>query len=149
MDEAARTAALARLTPLLGEWTLESPVSPDLRGRAAFEWTLGGQYMLGRTEVPDSGVPDSITVISVNDDGESYTQHYFDSRGVVRVYEMTFGADGWTLLRERPDFSPLSFHQRYIGELADDGESILGRWEKSYDGSDWELDFELNFRRPG
>jgi hypothetical protein len=41
--------------------------------------------------------------------GGGYIQHYFDSRGVG------------TLTREKADFSPLPFSQRYTGTFSDDG----------------------------
>ena len=72
----------------------------------------------------------------------------FDSRGVVRVYAMTFGDGAWTLQRTRPDFRPLSFAQRFLGTFTADGNTIDSRWESSQDGgATWELDFELTFRR--
>ena len=49
--------------------------------------------------------------------------------------------------RHTPDFSPLPFHQRWLGAFSADRETIQGRWEKSPDGRDWELDFELSYRR--
>jgi hypothetical protein len=57
-------------------------------------------------------------------------------------------ADGeWKLWRTQPDFAPLDFAQRYTGRFADGGSAIEGRWEIARDGSTWELDFELNYRR--
>lgn len=60
---------------------------------------------------------------------------------------MTFNAGVWTLLRDRRDDSPLDFAQRFTGTFADDGDTIRGRWEKSGDGANWQLDFELTYRR--
>ena len=75
-------------------------------------------------------------------------QHYFDSRGVARVYEMTFDGRVWTLLRETPDFSPLDFAQRFEGVFSEDGERIEGRWEIKHE-ADWELDFHQTYTRVG
>jgi hypothetical protein len=44
-------------------------------------------------------------------------------------------------------FSPLPFHQRWSAAFSADGETIQGRWEKSPDGRDWELDLELAYQR--
>jgi hypothetical protein len=44
-------------------------------------------------------------------------------------------------------FSPLDFHQRWLGTFSADGDTIEGRWETSPDGRDWELDFELIYHR--
>ena len=63
-----------------------------------------------------------------------YLQHYFDSRGVARVYRMTLADNVWTLLRNEADFSPLDFGQRHIGNISGDGQTITGRWEICHDG---------------
>jgi hypothetical protein len=77
-----------------------------------------------------------------------YTQHYYDSRGVARLYAMSFADGVWTLTRESPDFSPLDFRQRFTGTFSEDGNTITGAWEKS-PGGDWEHDFALTYRRAG
>jgi hypothetical protein len=82
-----------------------------------------------------------------------FTQHYFDSRGVARVYEMKFEAGRWELLRVTPDFSPLDFSQRFVGQFNGDRSRIEGGWESSPDGHNWALDFRLDYirlaQRPG
>jgi hypothetical protein len=45
--------------------------------------------------------------------------------------------------------SPLSFSQRFSGRLEDGGDTIRGRWDTSRDGSRWEHDFNLMYRRVG
>lgn len=76
-------------------------------GRCQIEWILGGRFLPMRTQVDALAAPDSTCVIAVDSDGGGYTQHYFDERGVVRLYAMTLDAGNWTLTREAPDFSPL------------------------------------------
>jgi hypothetical protein len=66
---------------------------------------------------------------------------------VVRLYEMSFDGRGWTLTRRTPDFTPLHLAQRYTGTFSQDGDSITGCWETSPDGSDWQPDFGLTYRR--
>ena len=84
---------------------------------------------------------------SYDENGEGYLQHYFDSRGVARVYRMGFADGVWTLGRNEPDFSPLDFSQRYSGRFSDDGTSIDGVWEICEDGETWRKDFDLTYRR--
>lgn len=91
--------------------------------------------------------PDGIAVIGRREDGEGYLQHYFDSRGVARLYEMSFDGRVWKLWREREDFTPLSFSQRFTGTFSDDGDAISASWEKTADDGSWELDFRLNYTR--
>ena len=154
MDEAPRSAALERLNAFVGEWSIQAKFQfaepTGIVGRTVFEWALGGQFLVQRPEVPHPDAPDSILIIGLNPGGDAYSQHYFDSRGVVRVYAMDLSDGVWTLLRDSPDFSPLNFSQRFIGTFGDDGNTIDGRWESSSDGSSWELDFDLTYARvPG
>lgn len=138
------------LEALVGAWAMEAafPGAPPVwGGTATFEWILGGAYLLQRTEVPEAGIPDALIVIGSGPGGEGYTQHYFDSRGVTRLYSMTLHEVQWTLLRESPDFSPLDFSQRFIGRFSTDGDTIDGRWEARRAGGDWELDFDLRYSR--
>ncbi len=152
MDDATRTAALKRLEPLVGAWTVEARfgAAPPVSGGLEFLWELGGQFLLERSTVEHPEAPDSLAIISVAEDGDGheYVQHYFDSRGVVRVYRMTVRDGEWTLVRDRPDFTPLTFSQRYIGRFSDDSGTIAGAWEMSHDGgATWEHDFDLDYRR--
>jgi hypothetical protein len=93
------------------------------------------------------GAPDGIAIIGVDPDHEAYSQHYFDSRGVARVYAMSLSDGVWKLLRDSPDFSPLNFSQCFTGTFGDDGNTIDGRWETSSDGSSWEHDFDLTYTK--
>jgi hypothetical protein len=79
----------------------------------------------------------------------AYTQHYYDSRGVVRLYVMSLAEGVWTLSRESPDFTPLEFRQRFIGTFSEDQNTISGAWETGRNGASWEHDFALTYRRIG
>jgi hypothetical protein len=112
-----------------------------------FEWMLDGQFLLQRSETPGPEFPDSIGIIAVAADGAGYTQHYFDSRGVVRAYVMTLDERTWTLRRDAPDFTPLQFRQRFTGTFAADGNTITASWQSSDDGLSWRTDFDLTYTR--
>jgi len=88
-------------------------------------------------------------IVSADPDTGGYTQHYYDSRGVVRLYAMSLADGVWTLTREAPDFSPLDFRQRFTGTFSPDQNTISGAWETGpADGGQWEHDFALTYRRP-
>ncbi len=153
-----RPEALARLDVLIGEWSMEvrfpggQPLPANAnqqspRARSRFEWILDGQFLQQRTEIPVPEAPDSMTIISINPETGAYMQHYYDSRGVVRLYAMTLAGRMWTLTRESPDFSPLDFRQRFTATISADGTTISGGWEKSMAGARWEHDFALTYRR--
>ena len=141
------------LDVLIGEWSLEArfPGAPpsDVRGRVVFEWMSGDKFVIQRWEIPIPEAPDGVAIIGYDDGRQTLLQHYFDSRGVARVYEMTLEGGIWTLSRTKPDFSPLDFSQRFLGRFSDDGMRIEGTWETSDDGADWTHDFDLIYARAG
>ena len=57
---------------------------------------------------------------------------------------MTLEGGTWTVWREVHG----SF-QRYVGRFSDDGATITGGWQSSQDGTTWEPDFDLDYRRIG
>jgi hypothetical protein len=145
------STALDDLETLVGEWSMEArfPGSPPSgpRGRTVFEWLPGRQFLIQRWEVPHPAAPDGLAIIGSDPEREAYVQHYYDSRGVARVYLMTFGDGVWTLLREEPDFSPLDFAQRFTARLDPADEEIRGNWEIASDDTTWRHDFQLIYTR--
>jgi hypothetical protein len=151
MKPQSASTEMAALERLVGEWSVEAiaPWAPpsDLRGKTVFEWMTGGKLLVQRWEVPVPEAPDGLAVIGLDGSGPGYLQHYFDTRGVARVYVMSFDEDVWKLSRTTADFSPLEFSQRFTGTFSDDGRTIRGRWEICHDGTTWEQDFDLVYRR--
>jgi hypothetical protein len=138
------------LDAFIGEWTMRVafPGAPPAEGgRTVFEWMEGEKFLVQRWEVPVPEAPDGIAIIGFNAGRGTLLQHYFDSRGVARVYEMNLEDGVWRLSRTSPDFSPLNFQQRYEGTFSEDGREIVGRWEICHDGSTWEHDFDLTYVR--
>jgi hypothetical protein len=146
-NRSVRRAALERLEAFVGEW-IEQVAIPDVPdGRMVFEWALDRQFLIQRSEIPHPDFPDSIAIIAVSQDEDAYTQHYFDSRGVVRVYSMSLRNGTWTVVRDAPDFTPLDFSQRFTGTFADGGRMIAGAWESSKDSVHWAHDFDVTYTR--
>jgi hypothetical protein len=154
----SRPEALARLEVFVGEWIVEArlpggePTPSITQGegpavRSRFEWVLEGQFLLQRTAAPVPEAPDSWAIVTVDAETGAYTQHYYDSRGVARLYAMSLVGGVWTLTREAPDFSPLAFRQRFTGTFSTDGNTISGAWEKGAGIAGWEHDFSLTYRR--
>ena len=139
------------LEPFIGQWAMaatfaNAPTIEHPDARTTFEWMPGRNFMIQRFRAPDPA-PDGLAVIGFDSGTDTLLQHYFDSRGVARIYEMTFTDGVWTLTRTKPDFSPLDFSQRYVGRFSDDQRAIRGAWEISHDHSTWEHDFELNYTK--
>jgi hypothetical protein len=140
------------LEALVGEWSLEArfPGAPpsDARGRLVFEWMAGERFLVERWEVPVPEAPDGLAIIGFDEGRRTFLQHYFDSRGVARVYGMSLEGGEWKLWRDEPDFSPLNFRQRFSGTFSDDGQTIAGAWERT-EGEDFVHDFDLVYTRIG
>jgi hypothetical protein len=134
---------IEQLKPLVGTWEVETSLGAA-RASTTFEWTLGGAFLLQRAQVDLPEAPDALCVIAPDEQTGAFRQHYFDSRGVVRLYAMTFDGRTWTLRREAPDFTPLSFAQRFSAEVTAD--RMAGAWETRSDGA-WEKDFDMVYTR--
>jgi hypothetical protein len=151
----ARTSSgdsLIALKPFVGEWmmvpTFKDMPPVDLGASVTFEWLPGERFLIQRWEVPLPEAPDGIAIIGPDPTHEGgYLQHYFDTRGVARVYKMSFDNGVWKLWRDEADFSPLDFSQRYTGTMSDDGKTITGAWEICHDDTSWEHDFDLSYTK--
>jgi hypothetical protein len=152
VDQTAESPAMERLAALIGEWSMDAKfkdIPPaEESARAFFEWMPGQRFLIERWEVPVPEAPDGIAVIGPDPEKEDhYLQHYFDTRGVARVYKMSMSDGIWKLWRDSPDFSPLNFSQRFTGILSDDGKTISGAWEICHDAGAWEHDFDLTYTK--
>jgi hypothetical protein len=145
----------ARLEALIGTWSMaivmpgdKRPAElPDLGARATFEWLGDKAFVIERWTVPVPEAPDGLAMIGWDAGRGTFLQHYFDTRGVARVYEMSFADNVWKLERTKPDFSPFEFSQRFTGTLSSDGKRIEGTWEIANDHKTWAKDFDLIYTR--
>jgi hypothetical protein len=149
-DMSHRHPVLARLDVLIGRWRVQPKVSGVGDAWAEFSWQdnsvlrqISDIDSLPPT-TPESwrdNAPFPITaVIGLDETTEEFTILYADTRGVHRVYRITFVDDVWNIWRNVP-----SFNQRFIGTLSADRGTIEGRWETSSDGLTWSLNFELTY----
>jgi hypothetical protein len=130
---------LESLGRLVGKWDVElvfpSDPSNKIQGNATFDWLEGGAFVIEHFGT-------SVWIMGPDDSTETYYVLYHDERGVSRMYQMSLNGDVWKLWRNAPDFS-----QRFEGKLSDDDNIITAHWEKSFDGSVWEHDFDLTYKR--
>ena len=151
-ESSERNEALASL---IGQWSMamvmpgeEMPEEPaDVGVRVTFEWMGDRAFVVERWTVPFPEAPDGIAVIRWDEGRGTFLQHYFDVRGVARVYEMSIGGGTWTLERTKPDFSDFDFSQRFTGTFSGDGRRIVGTFEIAHDHATWEKDFDAIYPR--
>jgi hypothetical protein len=161
-----RDPVLKPLERLVGAWTTEAthPALPGVvvHGSADVEWLEGERFLIQRTRTDHPDFPDAIAIIGLMDRDRvepaasaagadvagagtpRLCMHYFDSRGVFRVYEAGADEASWRLWRDSPGFS-----QRFTGTFVDDGDSIAGLWQMCQDDVHWEDDVRITFRRRG
>jgi hypothetical protein len=149
-----RLVSLDRLNVLVGQWETEAtfkagflgPGSPETtsRGRASIQWLEGRFFLIQRFVNEHPAVPSGIAIIGTSEERNTFAQHYYDSRGVARGYQMTLEGREWKLWREAP-----GFWQRYIGAISEDGTTITGAWEAYADGREWKHDFDLTYVKTG
>ena len=150
-EEPGREAAipnpkLAALARLVGTWRTSGrhPLLPgvSLHGRTSFAWIEGGAFLIMRTEIDEPEIPSGIAIFGSDDATGEYFMLYFDEREVSRKYDVSVRPDGLTWRRNAPGFS-----QRMDLTMSPDGHAIVSRGEISRDGTTWEGDLELTYRR--
>ena len=153
--------ALEPLHQLVGTWTTDAthPAVPGVivHGTAVIEWLEGERFLIHRARTDHPDFPDSISIAGItgrdragnppgNDaaaaTGSLVCMHYFDSRGVFRVYGVGIDEEAWRLWRDAPGFS-----QRFAGTFADGGDTIAGLWQLCRDGIHWDDDLQITYRR--
>jgi hypothetical protein len=137
------------LDVLVGSWLMSSSLSADgdpPRAETSFEWLEGRRLLIQRWRVDHRSAPTGIAIIGAGETDGTYRQHYFDSRGVKRVYEMNLADGVWKLWRDAP---PPDFSQCFTGTFDPSRDTIVGAWETSHDGETWAHDFDLTYTRVG
>jgi hypothetical protein len=141
--------------PLIGKWHGEGemPIEPPVTISVDSKIERLGEFIVMTSVGEPAEVPDTISIIGGAPDGQPQPMHYFDSRGVKRLFMTTLDGSTWKIWRapgedwDGPD-GP-GFNQRFIGEISADGKKIAGRWERGTGeaGDKWEIDFPLNYVR--
>ena len=145
MEQIARSPELAAFKRLVGEWTFEAthPQVPGtvVNGHMTYEWLEGERFLVQRSRNDHPDFPDSISVIGFADE-EELTAHYYDSRGVFRIYRVAMEGDVLRMWRDAPRFS-----QRMEGTLSEDGATLAVTGQLSRDDETWEDDLATTFTR--
>ena len=147
---------LAHLDRLVGSWSTEAahPEMPGVtvHGTATIEWLEGERFLIQRSRNDHPDFPDAIWIIGATDADRAeatpggtnapLTMHYFDSRGVFRVYETSVDESAWRYWRDAPGFG-----QRFTGTFEDGGDAIVGQSQLSRDDVTWPDDLAITYRR--
>src|SRR5207302_7876061 len=85
--------------PLMGEWHSEGevPMEPPMKLSAETKIERLGKFILLSSVSEPAEMPDSISIIGGAPDGEPQPMHYFDSRGVKRLFMMALEGSTWKI----------------------------------------------------
>ena len=133
-----RSSGLDPFHPLIGEWTVASQKYAEERGRMTAESIEGDGFLRLRDDMFFA----TTWIIGSDDSAADCWCLYHDARGVRRVYRTSLVEGVWKIWRDDPGFS-----QQFVGTLAADGQTITAEWQSSVDGSTWETDFDLTYKR--
>jgi hypothetical protein len=146
---------MSAFEPLIGTWHGEGKIPSEPPFTVSVEATIErlGAFLVMRTVGEPAEMPDTLAVIGGAPDDEPQPMHYFDSRGVTRMFMMALEGSTWRIWRapgedwNGPD-GP-GFNQRFIGDISADGRTIDGRWERGLGdaGDRWEIDFPIRYLR--
>jgi hypothetical protein len=121
------------------------------------EWLSGERFLISRSHIDHPDVPDSLSMLGFSDrdrvehaagneatagDDTKLRMHYYDSRGVFRVYDAAIDDKAWRFWRNAPGFS-----QRFTGTFADGGATIVGVSQLCRDDVQWHDDLKITYRR--
>ena len=131
---------------LVGRWATEAihPAVPDMviTGSSQVEWLAGERFLLYRTHYDHPDFPDAHSIIG---DTDGLRLHYFDARGVYRLFEVTVAAHGWAIAMGLHGDPPFAQRVTYAFERAD--RAMSGQGQLSYDGMNWNDDLKVTYRR--
>jgi hypothetical protein len=142
---------------LVGSWVTEAthPAMPGVvvHGSVDIEWLEGKRFLIHRARTDHPAFPDSISIIGnmehdIGDEAQSagseskLSMHYFDSRGVFRVYDSDIDETTWRFYRE-----DTSFPQRVSCTFSPDGNTLTGVSQVRENGAPWSDDLAITYRR--
>jgi hypothetical protein len=146
---------MKQFEPLIGAWHGEGevPAEPPMRVSVDTKVKPLGRFIVLDSVGEPAEMPDCVSIVGGATDGDPQPMHYFDSRGVERLFLTTVEGSTWRIWRAPGEdwngpHGP-GFNQRFIGEISADGTTIAGRWERGIGdaGDEWELDFPIIYVR--
>ncbi len=87
--------------PLIGAWHADGEIPSDPPMQVSTETHIErlGELIVIRTQGTPAEMPDSVSIVGGAPVGEPQPMHYFDSRGVKRLYLMTVEGSTWRIWR--------------------------------------------------
>ena len=130
---------MSTLDRLLGTWEFTmhySAMSEPVTGRQRYERVLDGAFVLQHWTYYHPDFPDAMSLLTED------RYHYFDVRGITRVFELEVDDGGWSMIRLDEDFSQRST-ARFRGPDVMESTGEISR----DNGVTWQPDFTMTYQR--
>lgn len=153
--KAKNIPTIKELEPLVGKWKTESYKGDEVfvRGYATTEWIEGGGFLIQRANAKlpkdapqiwkDNNPLPTIAIIGLDDSSKKFYYLYADGRGVRRVYTMSIKKDVWKIQGQAGP----RFFQAMEWRISRNKNKIDVKIERSNNGTQWELDFNMRYTR--
>lgn len=129
------------LDRLLGRWEFtmgHCAMAEPVIGTHVYERVLDGAFVLLRWTYEHPDFPDAMALIS----DDQY--HYFDVRGLIRIFQFEIHDAGWSMIRVDDDFS-----QRTVARFEGPDRTECTGDASSDRGITWRHDFSMAMRSVG
>jgi hypothetical protein len=127
------------LDALIGAWNITMQhvaMGQPVAGHQRYERVLDQAFVMLHWTFDHQEFPDALALL------DERTFHYFDVRGVTRVFDFEIGTLGWVMTRRGDDF-----WQRCAATFVD-AKTMEGAGENSHDaGVTWQHDFTITYSR--
>ncbi len=124
---------------LLGSWVFtmhHSGLAEPVTGHQRYERVLDGAFVLQHWTYDHPDFPDALALLS------EQQCHYFDVRGIVRIFDLEIDEAGWSMVHLDQAFSQ-RFQTQFQGP-----DVMTGSGEASGDGgATWQPDFTITYQR--
>ncbi len=147
---------LDQLNVFVGNWEMEASKDgiPLARAMTNFKWHENKAFMIHHSEAEpplpttpqiwlDNNPNPIVVIIGLDDFTKQFFYNYSDARGVRRAYQMSLENGVWKIWGRAAE----KFFQRFEGRFITNNDIIIGKWESSEDGKNWNLDFDVKYTK--
>lgn len=142
--------AVKHLEVFIGRWITEGQQYEGAVGPAAkitavetFEWLEDDFFLIHRFDGRvGSSKAACIEIIGYNAQNRNYPTHIFYNNGLINKWQYHESDSTWTLTGDW-DMAGKSMKARCTIRFSDGGESMVGKWEHSSDGSKWQAFWDV------
>ncbi len=112
-------------------------VEEPVIGEHRYDWVLDGAFLQLRCAYERPDFPDALALLSPR------RYHYFDVRGIVRIFDLTLEDGGWSTVNVTDD----GLSQRVTARFTDDDVIDVAGQRSTDSGTTWEPDFTMTLTR--